>query len=59
MPIFLDVHKILEVDEDVKDITNAPPNEFGVRHINIFFNREANLFYCLLESPDKEAVVVS
>lgn len=59
MPIFLDVHKILEVDEDVKDIANAPPNEFGVRHMNIFFNREANLFYCLLESPDKEALVVS
>ncbi|MDR4511521.1 MAG: DUF4242 domain-containing protein [Nitrososphaeraceae archaeon] len=56
MPIFLDVHKIPEVDKDVQEIVNAPPDEFGVRHVNIFFNREADIFYCLLEAPDRQSV---
>jgi len=56
MPIFLDVHKIPEVEKDVQEIVNAHPDEFGVRHINIFFNREADIFYCLLEAPDRQSV---
>ena len=56
MPIFLDVHKIPELDKTVEEIINAPKDEFGVTHINVFFNKEADLFYCLLEAPSKEAI---
>ena len=56
MPIFLDVHKIPEGEADLKEIVNSPTDEFGVRHINIFFNREADIFYCLLEAPNMEAI---
>ena len=56
MPIFLDVHKIPTTENKIKDIVNQSTDEFQVRHINIFFNREADLCYCLLETPSKEAV---
>lgn len=56
MAIFLDVHKIPQLDRTIEEIINQPRDEFGVSHINIFFNKEADLFYCLLEAPSKEAI---
>ncbi|MFB5599904.1 MAG: nickel-binding protein [Nitrososphaeraceae archaeon] len=56
MPIFLDVHKIPQLDMTIEEIVNQPKDEFGVSHINIFLNKEADLFYCLLEAPTKEAI---
>ena len=56
MPIFLDVHKIPQLDKTIEEIVNSPKDEFGVTHINIFFNKEADLFYCLLEAPNKESI---
>ena len=35
---------------------NTFTDEFGVRHINIFFNRESNIFYRLLEAPEMEVI---
>jgi hypothetical protein len=31
-------------------------DEFGVKHLNILFNRQANICFCLLEAPNREAV---
>jgi hypothetical protein len=56
LPIFLDVHKIPQTDKTIKEIVNAPKDEFGVTHINVFFNKEADLCYCLLDAPSKEAI---
>jgi hypothetical protein len=56
MPIFLDVHKIPSLDKNIQELIDLPKDELGVTHINIFYNREADLCYCLLEAPSKEAV---
>lgn len=56
MPVFLDVHKIPQLEKIIEEIVNAPKIEFHVTHINIFFNKEADLYYCLLEASNKEGV---
>ena len=33
-----------------------PLDEFGVKHINILYNTEANKIFSLLDAPNKEAV---
>jgi Nickel responsive protein SCO4226-like len=40
----------------IQELIDLPKDELGVTHINIFYNREADLCYCLLEAPSKEAV---
>ena len=57
LPKFLDVHSFHSLGEStVKELQKSPPDEFGVRHLNILYNREADLCFCLLEAPDREAV---
>lgn len=56
MPIFLDVHKVPFTEENLKELCKSPRDEFGVSHINLFYNREARVCFCLLEAPNKEMV---
>ena len=56
MPIFLDVHKIPTTEKTIEEIVKQPKDEYQVSHINIFFNNEVDLCYCLLEAPSKEAI---
>ena len=57
LPKFLDVHSFHSLGEStVTELQKSPPDEFGVRHLNILYNREADLCFCLLEAPDREAV---
>ena len=57
MARFLDIHIIGPITiEQLKELQKSPPDEFGVRHINILYNYEANIMYCILEAPSKEAV---
>lgn len=56
MPVYLDVHKLDDLHHRIKELINSPPDEFGVSHLNLFINPEANICYCLLEAPSKEAV---
>ncbi|MGH9982592.1 MAG: nickel-binding protein [Nitrososphaeraceae archaeon] len=42
--------------EQLEELQKSPPDEFGVRHINMLYNYEANIMYCILEAPSKEAV---
>ncbi|MDX1371149.1 MAG: DUF4242 domain-containing protein [Nitrososphaeraceae archaeon] len=56
MPVYLDVHKLDDLHHRVKELINSPPDEFGVSHLNLFINIEADICYCLLEAPSKEAV---
>ena len=56
MPVFLDVHTMPSIDnEKVKELIGSK-DEFDVTPINILFNREADLCYCLQEAPNKDAV---
>jgi len=55
MPLYLDVHKISHIG----DIVNTPiksDEDFGITHINTFFNRESDLFYYLLNTPSRTAI---
>jgi len=53
MPIYLDVHKISEI----KEMINSPTQDPDVKIINIFFNREADLYYYLVEAPSKQVII--
>jgi Protein of unknown function (DUF4242) len=57
LPKFLDVHHIKRINEDIlKQIQMSPKDEFGVTHVNILFNPEADRVFCILDAPDKGAV---
>ncbi|HET6800453.1 MAG TPA: nickel-binding protein [Nitrososphaeraceae archaeon] len=58
MPRFLDVHSLEGIHDEgtLRKLQQSPRDEFGVKHINIFFNRQANICFCLLEAPNREAV---
>ncbi|HZD34963.1 MAG TPA: nickel-binding protein [Nitrososphaeraceae archaeon] len=57
MARFLDTHEIGSVTEkQLKNLQESPPDEFGVIHINLLYNFEANIMYCILEAPSIEAV---
>jgi hypothetical protein len=34
----------------------APVDEFGVKPENMFYNKEEDRFFCLLDAPNKEAI---
>ena len=56
LPIFLDVHKVPFSEDNLKELCKSPRDEFGVRHINLFYNPESRVCFCLLEAPNKEMV---
>jgi hypothetical protein len=43
-------------EETLKQIQMSPKDEFGVTHVNILFNPEADRVFCILDAPDKDAV---
>lgn len=56
MPVFLDVHTMPSLEiENVEELIGSK-DEFDVTPINILFNKDADLCYCLQEAPNKEAV---
>jgi hypothetical protein len=57
LAIFLDVHKVPFKEDHLKELVYSPADEFGVRHVNLFYNKEASVCFCLLEAPNREAVV--
>ena len=57
MTRFLDSHRLGSFSEEqLLKLQNSPVDEFGVKHLNILYNYEANVVYCLLDAPSKEAV---
>jgi hypothetical protein len=57
MARFLDSHKIGSfTEEQLMNLQKSPIDEFGVKHLNILYNYEADIVYCLLEAPSREAV---
>jgi hypothetical protein len=55
---FLDVHSLEGIHDEgtLRNLQQSPTDEFGVRHINIMFNRRANICFCFLEAPNRESV---
>jgi hypothetical protein len=58
LPKFLDVHSLEGIQDErtLRNLQQSPIDEFGVEHINIMFNRQANICFCFLEAPDRGAV---
>jgi hypothetical protein len=58
LPKFLDVHSLEGIRDEgtLRKLQQSPRDEFGVNHLNILFNRQANICFCLLEAPNREAV---
>jgi hypothetical protein len=58
LPIFLDVHSFGTATEgELINAQNAPRDDLGVKVVNILYNLEGGAIYCILDAPDKEAVV--
>ena len=57
MARFLDSHKIGSfTEEQLMKLHTLPIDEFGVKHLNILYNYEANIVYCFLEAKRRVAV---
>ena len=53
----MDTHKIGSVTaEQLMQLQKSPPDEFGVKHVNMLYNYESNTMYCILEAPNEKAV---
>lgn len=54
LPMFLDVHSIgTTIEDDHIKSQNAPRDELGVKVVNILYNPEGGVIYCLLDTPNK------
>ncbi|MGA7369791.1 MAG: nickel-binding protein [Nitrososphaeraceae archaeon] len=57
MARFLDTHKIGSMtEEQLRKPQELGPDEFGVVVVNILYNYEADVMYCILDAPNKEAI---
>jgi len=57
MPKFLNIHSLDNCSEDqLKKSKQLPADEFGVTHVDIFYNTELGLCFCLLDAPNRGAV---
>ncbi|HYY86967.1 MAG TPA: nickel-binding protein [Nitrososphaeraceae archaeon] len=57
MPRFLDAHRLMGLDEEaLRNLQNAPPDEFGIKAVNLMYNQEEDKFYFLTDGPNKEAI---
>jgi hypothetical protein len=43
-------------EDDLKKGQNEPRNEFGVRVMNIFYDMDSGMVFCLVDGPDRFAV---
>jgi hypothetical protein len=51
------VHSFHSLGESkVKELQRSPPDEFGVKHLNILYNKASDLCFCYLEAPSREAI---
>jgi hypothetical protein len=56
VPVFLDVHKVPFTEDNLRELCKSPVDEFGVTHVNLLYNKEAGVCFCLLHAPSMEAV---
>ena len=56
LPTFLDVHKVPFTEDSLQELRMSPPDEFGVTLVNMFYNKESSVCFCLLNAPNIDAV---
>ncbi|MDE1830103.1 MAG: DUF4242 domain-containing protein [Thaumarchaeota archaeon] len=57
MPRFIDGHDMKDLTPDkLEKLANSPPDKFGVTHIELFYNKEEDRLYCILDAPNEEAI---
>jgi L-rhamnose mutarotase len=57
MPIYLDGHDMKGLSQnDIEKTINSKTDEFGVTNLELFYNKDENKLYCILEAPNEEAV---
>lgn len=42
--------------EDLEKVVNSPGDNFGVTHLEIFYNKNEDKLYCVLDAPNEEAI---
>ena len=58
MPKFIDSHPLGKLTPaQLHQLQNAPKDAFGVTHHDILFNVKDDRAYCVLNAPDRDAVV--
>jgi hypothetical protein len=58
MPIFIDQHAMGSLTpEMLKEIQKQPRDELGVLHKELLYNKEENKLFCILDAPNKDAVL--
>lgn len=43
-------------EDDLKKSQKEPRDEFGVKILNIFYDMDSGMIFCLLDAPDRYAV---
>jgi signal transduction histidine kinase len=57
MPIFIDGHNMKNLNpEDLEKAVNSPKDSFGVTHLEVFYNKNEDRLYCILDAPNEEAI---
>ncbi|CUR52173.1 Histidine kinase [Nitrosotalea devaniterrae] len=57
MPIFIDGHDSKDLtQEEIEKLVNLPRDEFGITHLELFFNKTESRLYCVLDAPDEESI---
>ena len=58
MPVFVDAHALVGITkEQLQELQKAEKDKFGVTHVNIHYNLEDERAVCILDAPDKQAVI--
>jgi len=58
MPKYVDTHPMGSLTaEQLKKLQTAPKDKHGVTHHDILYNEKEDRAYCVLDAPNKEAVI--
>jgi hypothetical protein len=54
---FVDVHHMGNyTDEDLKKFQDSPVDKYGVKTLNIMYNRDVGISFYVFEAPNRKAV---
>lgn len=57
MPKCMYTHPMRPLDaKTLRELQQAPEDEFGVTHHDILFSEDGNKVFCVLDAPDENAV---
>ena len=57
MPTFIDFHSMGKyTEDDLKRGQNERRDEFGIKVIDVFYDMDSGMEFCLVDAPDRYAV---